>query len=86
MSYSGQTQHRLSQCLDDHWKAVTSADLNASALAEHAWTHHPIVWCKVAVLSSAQDLHTHFALESVHIRTQADTSTSLESALILLYN
>ena len=36
-SYVGETKRRLGKRMDEHWRAVQRAEVEVSALAEHAW-------------------------------------------------
>jgi len=73
-SYIGQTGRRLQQRLEEHKRAVRSADFNSSALAEHAWTNgHPVDWANVKVLANPRDSKTRLVQEAFEIRTSGRT-------------
>ena len=49
--YIGQSGRSLSCRMKEHRRAVVSGDMNASAIAEHAWTnHHGVNWEEAKVL------------------------------------
>ena len=71
-AYIGQTGRRLCQRLDEHKRAVKSADFNSSALA---WTEgHPVDWQNVSILSCYPDSHHRLVKEAILIRTSTTVS------------
>ena len=55
-SYISQTGCRLYQHIEEHKQAVSQADFNSSALADHAWTlEHLIDWSNVEVLANPRE-------------------------------
>ena len=61
-------------------------DFDSSALAEHTWTEgHHVARDNVAALAR-MDLTTHLALESVNIRTTAQTLKVDRGSLSTVYD
>ena len=71
MTYVGQTGRTLQVHKKEHLRALTGADPQTSALAEHVITHHhDIAWNDAEVLDSTPHLHQRCAIEAWHIRSQ----------------
>ena len=85
-SYIGQTGRRLRQRLDEHKRAVRTADFGTSALAEHAWrSDHPVDWAGVRILASPHDYRARLVQEAFLIRTSAHTVNRDEGTLPVEY-
>ena len=84
--YVGQTSRQLSTRLQEHKRAVRTANFNASVLAEHAWNqYHPIDWDKATVLTSESNLHRRLTLESWYIRKSHQTLNREDGGLTVEY-
>lgn len=72
-SYIGQSGRRLEQRIKEHKRAVATADLKSSALAEHAWSNeHTVDWRSVKVLTVTNDYNIRVVREAFAIRTARD--------------
>ena len=62
------------QRLNEHKRAVKSADFNSSALVEHAWTsNHPVDWDHTCVLAHCSDYVARLTQEAILIRSTEHT-------------
>ena len=87
MMYVGQTGHTLQVHRKEHLRALTNADPQTSALAEHALAHHhDIAWNEAEVLDSNPCLIQRCALEAWHIHSQPHPMNRESGLLPQLYN
>ena len=57
--------------LKEHQRVVRNGDVNASAIAEHAWNeHHRMDWSAAEVVDTEQYLYPRLLLESWHIHSE----------------
>ena len=85
--YIGQTGRTLDHRLKEHRRALTSGNVQQSAVAEHATNEmHDIDWEKAEVV----DCHPHYrqrcALEAWHIRTEPHKMNRDGGPLPAVYN
>ena len=74
-TYVGETKRKLGKRVEEHTpcrKAVQKAEVEVSALAEHAWRcDHRVDWGNVAILDYNSNLRERLTLEACHIRRQS---------------
>ena len=70
-TYVGQTGRTLEHRIKEHKYALTSGNIDKSAVAEHmAITGHTIKWEEARVIDVESELHQQCILESWHIHCQ----------------
>ena len=86
LSYMGQSGRSLLHRVKEHRQAITNADFNAFALADHTWNNgHGIDRDNATIL--AQNIYTYprLYLESWHIQHQDDIMNRESGILPLVY-
>ena len=66
--YIGQSGRSLACRMKVHRRAVVGGDMNASAIAEHAWTnHYSVNWEEAKILDVCDRWHERCLLELWHM-------------------
>ena len=87
MTYVSQTGRTLQVRRKEHLRALTNADPQTSALAEHALAyHHDIAWNEAKVLDFNPRLNQRCALEAWHICSQPHPMNRESGLLPQVYN
>ena len=67
--YIGETKRALETHIKEHKAATRRGELEKSAIAEHAWSHHhQVLWDEIKVLDQAANTTTLLIKEALHIR------------------